>query len=36
VDGELLVDDFRLVHEDVPAIVATACAEAAALAKRAF
>jgi 5-methylthioadenosine/S-adenosylhomocysteine deaminase len=36
VDGELLVDDFRLSREDVPAIVATACAEAAALAKRAF
>jgi 5-methylthioadenosine/S-adenosylhomocysteine deaminase len=36
VDGELLVDDFRLIREDVPAIVATACAEAAALAKRAF
>ncbi len=36
VDGELLVDDFRLVREDVPAIVAAALAEATALAARAF
>ena len=36
VDGELLVDDFRLVREDVPAIVASAFAEATALARRAF
>ena len=36
VDGELLVNDFRLVREDLPAIVAGACAEAIALAKRAF
>jgi len=36
VDGELLVDDFRLVQEDIPAIVAAAFAEATALAKRAF
>ena len=36
VDGELLVDDFRLVRDDIRAIVAAAFAEATALAKRAF
>jgi 5-methylthioadenosine/S-adenosylhomocysteine deaminase len=36
VDGEVVVDDFRLVREDLPAIVANARAEAKALAARAF
>jgi cytosine/adenosine deaminase-related metal-dependent hydrolase len=36
VDGEVLVDDFRLIREDVQAIVAEARAEAKALAARAF
>jgi 5-methylthioadenosine/S-adenosylhomocysteine deaminase len=36
VDGDLLVDDFRLVRADSRAVVAAAFAEATALAKRAF
>lgn len=36
VDGKVLVDDFRLVREDLSAIVADARAEAKALATRAF
>lgn len=36
VDGEILVDDFRLVRADVDAILADACVEATALAARAF
>jgi 5-methylthioadenosine/S-adenosylhomocysteine deaminase len=36
VDGEILVDDFRLVRADVSAIVAEARSEAQALAARAF
>jgi 5-methylthioadenosine/S-adenosylhomocysteine deaminase len=35
VDGEVLVDDFRLVREDVASLVATARVEARALAARA-
>ena len=36
VDGKVLVDNFRLVREDLSAIVADARAEAKALATRAF
>jgi cytosine/adenosine deaminase-related metal-dependent hydrolase len=36
VDGELLVDDFQLVHHDELEIATSARYEAAALAKRAF
>ena len=36
VDGEILVDDFRLAREDASAIAAEARREAAALARRAF